>query len=396
MTRNNLMIIAGEKAQKHIAQHGLSADDICSIPAAAGGPKGLILQGLDHFLFQDLFSHDVLEKRIQKGIPALELIGASIGAWRMAAAASKTPSKALNRLADQYCEAQRYPKGVNRQQITEVCNAMVKEVLGNDQAEMCEPIGKQLLVWVNRGKSTLYTYKSRIQSTSGTGGHRVDTHMPEAIEHEPRKSGFASAVFSNAWNRNKLATYFERWVFHSGIKAPEWLSKPYDGIPGHFAQLSADNLHAALLASGSIPFVLDAVPHIKHHNGNEVFEGPFWDGGLTDYHLALPFHRKEGLVLYPHFSSTVTPGWLDKFLKIRKAKPEWMSNVVLICPTPEFVANLPAKKIPDRSDFKRYGLNHDLRIKHWRAAIAESHRLAEEFADFIAQPNTERLRSFSG
>jgi hypothetical protein len=377
MVQKSLMIIAGDKAREHIAKHGLSADDISAIPAAAGGPKGLILQGIDHFLFQEFFNQEVLEKRIERGFAPLELIGASIGAWRMAAAASHNPSNALNRLADQYCDAQRYPKGVNRQQITEVCNAMVKEVLANTSVEMCEPLGKQLLVWVNRGKTTLYKPKA-------------------GVHHEPRKSGFASAVFSNAWNRNKLATYFERWVFHSGSQAPEWLSKPYDGIPGHFAQLSAENLHSALLASGSIPFVLDAVPHIKHHNGNDVFEGPFWDGGLTDYHLALPFHRKEGIVLYPHFSNTVTPGWLDKFLRIRKAKPEWMSNVMLICPTPEFVASLPAKKIPDRSDFKRYGLNHDLRIKHWRLAIAESHRLAEELADFIAHPNPERLHSFSG
>ncbi|MDH4396036.1 MAG: patatin-like phospholipase family protein [Limnobacter sp.] len=368
MVRNNLMIIAGEKAQQHIAQHGLSPDNICAIPAAAGGPKGLILQGLDHFLFQDFFSQDVLEKRTQKGIAPLELIGASIGAWRMAAAASNNPSKVLNRLADQYCDAQRYAKNVNRQQITEVCNAMVKEVLGSAGAEICQPTGKQLMVWVNRGKPTLYKPRA-------------------GVHHEPRKGGFASAVFSNAWNRNKLATYFERWVFHSGSEAPAWLSKPYDGIPGHFAQLSASNLHSALLASGSIPFVLDAVPHIQHHNGNEVFEGPFWDGGLTDYHLALPFHRKEGIVLYPHFSNTVTPGWLDKFLKIRKAKPEWMSNVVLICPTPEFVARLPAKKVPDRSDFKRYGVNHDLRIKHWRLAIAESHRLADDLSNWLQKIN---------
>lgn len=396
MAQHNLMIIAGENARQHIAQHGLCADDICAIPAAAGGPKGLILQGLDHFLFEDFFSQDTLTQRIQKGIAPLELIGASIGAWRMAAACAKSPSKALQRLADQYCEAQRYPKGVKRPQITEVCNSMVKELLGNASSEMCEPIGKQLLVWVNRGKSTLYTPKAKPANSAGPSGHRVDTRVAEAIQHEPRKSGFASAVFSNAWNRNKLATYFERWVFHSGNSAPDWLSKPYDGIPAHFAQLSTANLHAALLASGSIPFVLDAVPHIKHHSGNEVFEGPFWDGGLTDYHLALPFHRKQGIVLYPHFSSTVTPGWLDKFLKLRKAKPEWMSNVLLVCPTPEFVASLPAKKIPDRSDFKRYGLDHDLRIKHWRMAIAQSHQLAEEFAAWAAKPDLQRLQRFSG
>lgn len=122
-------------------------------------------------------------------------------------------------------------------------------------------------------------------------------------------------------------------------------------------------------------------PEVQYH------EGPFWDGGLTDYHLALPYHRLDGLVLYPHFASTVTPGWLDKFLKIRKAKPEWMSNVILVCPSPQFVASLPAKKIPDRSDFRRYKFNHGVCIPLWQQAIAESHRMADDFQQWLRDVN---------
>lgn len=364
----SLNIIAGPQARAHLAREGLKPEDISVIPAAAGGPKGLILQGLDHHLFGDWLGPAQLSRRVEQGLPELQLIGASIGGWRMAAACASRPVEAFKRLADQYCEGQRYPKGVTRKQITEVCEAMVGELIAGFESDLCAPAGKQLLVWVNRGKNTLYAAKR---------GER----------HEPRKGGFASAVLSNAWNRNALARYFERWVFHSGPQAPDWLQKPHDGIPFHFAQLGTPNLQHALLASGSIPFVLDAVPHIHHHSGSELLEGPFWDGGLTDYHLALPYHRTPGLVLYPHFSDTVTPGWLDKFLKLRKARPDWMSNVILISPSREFVASLPAKKIPDRSDFKRYGLDHDLRIRHWRQAIAESHRLAEEFAEFVRKPD---------
>ena len=42
---------AGPKALAHIKAHGLRAQDIAAIPAAAGGPRGLILQAMDQWLF---------------------------------------------------------------------------------------------------------------------------------------------------------------------------------------------------------------------------------------------------------------------------------------------------------------------------------------------------------
>ena len=177
--------------------------------------------------------------------------------------------------------------------------------------------------------------------------------------------------------------------FHTGEKPPEWLNMSFDGAACRFESLDEYNLASALLASGSIPFVLDAVKEIPNQSNKGEFAtlpGPFWDGGLTDYHLALPYQRQTGLVLYPHFSDSVTPGWLDKFLKKRKANPKWMSNVILLYPSKAFVQSLPAKKIPDRSDFKRYGLDHDLRIKHWRAAISASDALAADFQHWLRNP----------
>ena len=46
-----LRIHAGPEARRHIEQHGLQARDVGVVPAAAGGPKGLILGPLDRFLF---------------------------------------------------------------------------------------------------------------------------------------------------------------------------------------------------------------------------------------------------------------------------------------------------------------------------------------------------------
>lgn len=370
MPLKHLQIIAGPKAKAHILANGLQPADIAAVPGAAGGPKGLVLQGLDHFLFTQWLNDDVLAKRVQSGQPALQLIGASIGAWRMAAAASEAPSKALNELAHQYCEAQRYPKGVDRDSITETCMRMVDNLTTPHLHSMGRPLNKNLVVWVNKGLQPL--------------------HKPHPHPTRPqlaKKRGFAAAVLANSMSRNKLARYFERLVLATQPDELGWLAQPFDHIPMHLHPLNEGNLQASLLASGSIPFVLNPVQQIPAAQADQpALEGPFWDGGLTDYHLALPYHRLKGLVLYPHFSSTVTPGWLDKFLKTRKANPDWMSNVVLLCPSAEFVNSLPARKIPDRSDFKRYGENHDLRIQHWREAIAESHRMAEEFEKWLQAP----------
>jgi hypothetical protein len=54
-----------------VARHGLRAADIRAVPAAAGGPKGLILNPLDRFLFGHWLTGPG---------PSVHLAGASIGA----------------------------------------------------------------------------------------------------------------------------------------------------------------------------------------------------------------------------------------------------------------------------------------------------------------------------
>ena len=72
----------------------------------------------------------------------------------------------------------------------------------------------------------------------------------------------------------------------------------------------------ALQASCSIPFVLRPVPAIVG-----APPGPYWDGGITDYHLHLQYQPSAAspIVLYPHFQKAVVPGWLDKAWKRRHA-----------------------------------------------------------------------------
>ncbi|MEG0555763.1 MAG: hypothetical protein RR574_04785 [Comamonas sp.] len=101
-----LRIYAGPKALAHIRQNGLAPDSIRVIPAAAGGPKGLILGPLDRFIFGQW---------LPQSSQTVDLVGASIGAWRMATACLEQPAAALERLERDYI-AQRFdpPPGQKR------------------------------------------------------------------------------------------------------------------------------------------------------------------------------------------------------------------------------------------------------------------------------------------
>ena len=132
--------------------------------------------------------------------------------------------------------------------------------------------------------------------------------------------------------------------------------------------------------------------------------GSYWDGGMIDYHLALPYSRAlpamEGeqgeLVLYPHFTRHIVPGWLDKAFPWRRAargaNRGWFDNMLLVAPSAEFLASLPNRKLPDRTDFKAYGLNHDERIRVWQRAVREGDRLRDELAQFAERPDPGRIQ----
>jgi hypothetical protein len=113
--------------------------------------------------------------------------------------------------------------------------------------------------------------------------------------------------------------------------------------------------------------------------------GLYWDGGITDYHFDMPFNDGNKLVLYPHFSPTVIPGWFDKRLPWRRVNSRHFDNVLLITPSRQFTENLPYGKIPDREDFSRF--DYAERQRYWQTALAESRRLADDFAELTQRPD---------
>lgn len=72
-----LLVYAGPRARAHLRERGLQPADVRVIPAAAGGPKGLVLNGLDRFIFGHWLAGST---------HTVHLLGASIGALRMASA----------------------------------------------------------------------------------------------------------------------------------------------------------------------------------------------------------------------------------------------------------------------------------------------------------------------
>lgn len=218
--RRAFTIKLGSRARDHIARHGLKPAAIACVPAAAGGPKGLALLPLDRWLF----GHWLRSAR------DLTLIGTSIGAWRMAAAADADPVAALAALERAYIEDQNY-----------------------------------------------------------------------------------------------------------GVK------------PG----------------------------------SREV---------AARMHLFYPYQQLDRLTLYPHFTSSVKPGWLDKFLRWRKqviggSGAASLSSMILVAPAAEFVARLPNARLPDRKVSYHYGSDHAARIAAWKRAVAECARFADEVAGWLENPD---------
>ncbi len=113
--------------------------------------------------------------------------------------------------------------------------------------------------------------------------------------------------------------------------------------------------------------------------------GVYRDGGAVDYHLDIPFGLNgRGIVLFPHFSRRLIPGWFDKHLYWRRPSAGSMADVLVAAPSERFVARLPNGKITDRSDFYRYAGDDNLRFACWQQVADAGRILADDFMDAVA------------
>lgn len=327
----------GEQARKHIEQNGFGVDDIDLLLGASGGPKWLVLAGLDRVLFRDFLSN--------RSRP-LTTLASSIGSWRFAVLAQGDPVRALDRFLEAYL-AQSYSEQVTIEEVSAVLDGVLSHLLGEtgEQEILNHPVFRNHIVTIRCGK--LLGSDSRVALLAGL-----------------------SAMFlGNLAARGGLGWFCERAVF----KDPRDRAIDFgDSLPTRQIDATADNLELALRASGAVPLVLAGIKDIP-----EAPAGVYRDGGVTDYHFDRSVTASRGLVFYPHFYEYCIPGWFDKMLKSRHCSDPLWSNLVLVSPSAEFVAGLPGGRIPDRKDF--FKLDKQQRMTLWQRTVAESERLGEAF-----------------
>ena len=328
-------IKAGAKAIQHIKEKGLSPNDISVIPAAAGGPKWIILYAFDQYLLKHWF---------QDRQKPLHLVGASAGAWRMLCYTLPNPEKAFARFLKAYTE-QSYDTWPTQEEVTQKVIEIVETTLGQNGIDAL--LNEQI-------------FKLNIVSTK--------TNFKKKLGSKYRRK-FLPIVLKNSISRNLIRKDFERVIFtnssnHNVIKK--------DGFKSIYQRFTKTNAISAIRSTGTLPIYMNPADDI------EALDGLIWDGALIDYHIGLDYNT-DGLVFYPHFADTLIEGWFDKFLPWRKFNGSVLDRMILISPSKTFVESLPDAKIPTREDFETYFDNKDQRIEHWYEAANRGEEMAAEF-----------------
>lgn len=347
-----LEVYAGNTALKNIQENGFKADLFTSFLGASGGPKWFTLFGLDKYIFGHFF------KELEQ---PLNLIGSSAGAFRAACFAQNDPVAAIERLATRYANTT-YSDKPTPGEITEKGRHLLDYVFGeNGTTEIINnPIFKAHFI-VAKSNGLVASEAKALQLL-----------------------GLAGSYLKNRISRPLLNKQYERFVFQP--QDSDLSFNDPDNFPTTVMPFSEQNIKEALLASGSIPMVMEGIKNISG-----CPDGMYRDGGIIDYHFDLGI-KNEGLTLYPHFSAMLKPGWFDKGLS-RNVRAEHYENTVLLCPSKAFIESLPYKKIPDRTDFTE--MSSEQRIKYWYQVLEQSNELAQAFEKFIAHQKIDEIKNIN-
>jgi len=342
---NALKVIAGKTAKHRIMEQGLTPELVRMVLGASGGPKWLVLFGLDKFIFGEW-----LDKAPQK----IDLVGSSIGAWRMANAAHPETGKMIDRFIDLYFQFKKVDAS-SPEILTKASYRFLNDLYGDNEASRI--VGNK-----NRNLN-IVTVRSK-------GLHAGSSKWKEG-------AGILASAGANAIDRAHLAKFFDRVVFYSGdgVACPSaWPDFERTDI-----KLQSNALADVLMATGSIPFVAAPITDIAGAPA-----GVYRDGGVIDYHFDVPWNLDEGIVLYPHFYNHIIPGWFDKRRTARRARGATWDQTLMLAPSEEFVARLPGGKIPERKNFVE--MTDKDRLAYWTIVINESERLADEFSECLEHP----------
>jgi hypothetical protein len=336
----SLIVRAGARARDRLRREGFHRDLFGTLVGASGGPKWLVLRHID----------DVLADRLIAGRNTpLDTLGSSIGSFRHACHAQADPKAALARFEQGYVEQAYEGDGrPSMQEISSESDRILALMLGEKGAREI----------VTNQKVRSHFVASRLL---------LDRGLDRGFGFQRQ---LASAALLNTIARRHLGRAFERVLFGPGDSPIV-----YEDFPTTRYTLDAESVQQALLASGSIPLVMQGVRDVPN------VPGILFDGGIVDYHFDFEFARREGLVLFAHFFDRIVPGWFDRPLKWRRPAPEALEDVVMVAPSDAFVASLPGSKVPDRNDF--LDLSTGDRIARWRRVIEVSRVLADDLNDLM-------------
>lgn len=342
--RNSLRFLAGKAAYESIKDGGLQPDKVRVMGGAAGGPRWIVLSHIDKMIFGEWF------KDRKK---PLHLIGSSAGAWRFAAAMSHPdPVEGCNRYKEGYF-SQWYSKNPTPKEITEAIPDVIEGFINETTLPhiVNHPYGRLQLIAI-RAKGLLASENKWIQAM-----------------------GLLGAFVSNGIHPPSLNWSLDRVSFED----PRDLVDLYDYnlFPTIRVPLTLENVEQALLSTASIPVLMEGVSHIEG-----APKGMYRDGGLTDYHRALPYQlAEEEIVFQPHFFASMKPSWFDRPFSGREPSSKETKHLLMVCPSAEFIQGLPGGKVPDRHDFEK--LPNDERIQRWEKAYVQSIRLGEDLMESI-------------
>lgn len=345
-----LDVYAGNKARATIEEQGLQADLFTTMFGASGGPKWFTLFGLDKYLFGEFFKDRTLP---------LDLIGSSAGAFRFGALSQDDPIKAITNLASIYSNTV-YSENADATEITEKAIDLINAVY--PKAGIAESVNNRV-----------FRPHFIVAKCSG---------LTASQNKLPQLAGLIASLVLNRINRSLLANQYQRFMFKSAQS--DLTIDAADPFTTHYHALTNENFTQALLASGSIPMVMNSVNHIVG-----APTGIYRDGGIIDYHFDISIEQQQGLILYPHFNDAPKPGWFDKNLS-RHCSHKNYDKVVMLTPSREFIERLPFKKIPDRKDFT--DMDASTRIKYWTQVLAQTEQLAESFDDIVQSQAIDKIK----
>ena len=344
---------AGPGVLAMVREEGVPPRRVRVFAGPAGGPKWFVSVGFDKALIQARWLEDAGHRVL--------LVGSSAGAWRCLAMACRDPLTVYERLRISY----------SRNTFTAADTPItVAQALKRNVEDFIEDEDVSYVL-------DHPCFDVAVHAVRGRGPGAADNTWLQG-------STLLAAALCNVFSRKGTELFFQRTLFYSGEHVPEFVASSFSG---RAVRLTRENLRAAALATGSLPYVVAGVRDIP-----AAPQGTYRDGGLIDYQLNQNYGPgKEALTLFFHYQERLVPGWFDKHLTWRRPRQDALDRLLQVFPLPEFVKLLPDGRIPDRNDFRTFVNAPAERIRRWDKVSELSDILGEEFMNDVASGRIREL-----